>query len=90
VDQSTLRALALVSGLGFVIALEVGLFFVGGLWLDGVLNTRPLFLLLGLLFGFVMAGISIAELMAFHRGGGGRLLRRRRPDAPRMPRRDDG
>lgn len=77
-DQSTLRALGLVSGLGFVIAVEVGLGFAGGLWLDGRLGTLPLFMLLGLVLGFVLAGLSIRELLAFHRSREERLSGRRR------------
>jgi F0F1-type ATP synthase assembly protein I len=67
-DRSTLRALALVSGLGFAIAIPLGLFFVGGLWLDERLGTKPLFMLLGLLVGLIAAGGTIAQLLAFRRG----------------------
>lgn len=68
-DQSTLRALALVSGLGFGIALPLGIFFLGGLWLDGVWGTQPLFMLVGIVIGLIMAGLVIAELLRFQRGG---------------------
>ncbi len=64
-DRATLRALALVSGLGFAIAIPLGLFLAGGLWLDGRFGTAPLFMLLGILLGLVAAGFSIKELLAF-------------------------
>ncbi len=64
-DRATLRALALVSGLGFAIAIPLGLFVAGGLWLDGRFGTAPLFMLVGVLLGLVAAGFSIKELLAF-------------------------
>jgi hypothetical protein len=76
-DQGTLRALALVSGLGFAIAFPLGLFFLGGLWLDNRFGTRPLFMLLGIVAGLLVAGVIIADLLAFQRGQRGRLIRRR-------------
>lgn len=66
----------MVSGLGFGIAIPLGLFVAGGLWLDGRMGTAPLFMLLGIVLGFVVAGFSIAELLAFQRGEG-RVIRRR-------------
>jgi len=81
-DRSTLRALGLVSGLGFAIAGPFFVFFFAGLWLDDRLGTRPLFMLLGLLLGFVAAGATIAELLKFQRTGQTRFRRRhRRPTA---------
>lgn len=76
-DRSTLRALGLVSGLGFAITVPMGLFAWAGLWLDGQFGTRPLFMLVGILVGLIAAGASIAELLAFQSGRGGRVLRRR-------------
>lgn len=51
-------------GLGFAIAIPLALFIVGGVWLDGLLNTRPLFVLLGILLGFISAGYSFWRLIA--------------------------
>lgn len=76
-DRATLRALALVSGLGFAIALPLGLFLAAGLWLDERLATRPLFMLVGILLGLIVAGATIAELLRFEREGTGRIIRRR-------------
>lgn len=83
-DRSTLRALGLVSGLGFAIAIPLGLCFLGGLWLDTRFGTRPLFMLLGIGLGLGLAILTIKDLLAFQGGGSGRLFRRRlRPDSPR-------
>ena len=51
-------ALRLLS-LGWLVALSILLGVVGGLWLDGVLDTRPLFILIGLIIGSVHAKASL-------------------------------
>jgi ATP synthase protein I len=80
--QRALRALGLVSGLGFAIAVPLVLLAAGGVWLDGRLGTSPLFLLVGIVLGLVSAGGLIAELLSFRSSGQGRLLRRRARRAP--------
>lgn len=45
--------LALVGQLGFTIAVPIILLAIVGNLLDGWLNTRPLFILLGLLLGLI-------------------------------------
>lgn len=82
-DRSTLRALGMVSGLGFGIAIPLGLTFLGGLWLDERMGSKPLFMLLGIVLGFVIAGFTIAELLSFQRDGQGRLLQGNRRRAAR-------
>ena len=84
-DNSTLRAIGMVSGLGFGIAIPLGLAIVGGLWLDGRMGTKPLFMLLGIVVGLVLAGFTIAELLKFQRDGQGRVIARgrRRTHSPR-------
>ena len=42
-------------GLGWYVALCIILGVVGGLWMDGKLDVRPLFTLLGLGLGLVVA-----------------------------------
>ncbi len=42
-------------GLGWYVALSIVLGVGGGLWLDGRLDVRPLFTLLGLALGLVVA-----------------------------------
>jgi ATP synthase protein I len=49
-----LAALSL-SGLGFYIAGAIILGIVGGRWLDTKLNTDPLWLIIGLILGIVVA-----------------------------------
>jgi ATP synthase protein I len=49
-----LTALSL-SGLGFYIAGAIILGIVGGRWVDSKLNTNPLWLIIGLILGIVVA-----------------------------------
>jgi len=42
-------------GVGFFVAASIILGVVGGRWLDGRLNSEPLFLIIGLLLGIVVA-----------------------------------
>jgi ATP synthase protein I len=60
-------ALRLLS-LGWLVALSILLGVVGGLWLDGVLDTRPLFILLGLIIGSVLAFYGVYKMVSplFH------------------------
>ena len=87
-DPTSLRALGLVAGIGFAIAIPLAIFFLGGLWLDERLGTQPLFMMVGILLGLIAAGATIAELLAVESGRGGRVLRRRKRQPP--PRPDDG
>ena len=51
-----LRVLAVrLTGLGWYVALCIVFGIVGGLALDGLLETKPLFMLLGILLGSVVA-----------------------------------
>jgi ATP synthase protein I len=42
-------------GVGFFVSASIILGVVGGRWLDGKLNTEPLFLIIGLILGIVVA-----------------------------------
>jgi len=42
-------------GVGFFVAISIILGVVGGRWLDGKLNSEPVFLVIGLLLGIVVA-----------------------------------
>jgi len=64
-DNSTVRALGLVSGIGFSIALFIGGGVVLGLYLDNSLGTAPLFLIAGILVGLGLAGYTIYRLTLF-------------------------
>ncbi len=67
IDRGTLRALALATQLGFSIAASVGLGVLGGLWVDDRLGSRPIFLLLGMIFGLLSAAYIMRDLLAFKR-----------------------
>jgi F0F1-type ATP synthase assembly protein I len=68
-DSSTLRALGMVSGIGFSIALCIG----GGVWLglflDNRLGTSPIFLLVGIVVGLALAGYTLYRLTLFRTSG---------------------
>ena len=62
-DPQTRRALTMVSGLGFSIAFCLGVSILGGVWLDDRFHTRPLVILIGIVFGLLGAASVIYELM---------------------------
>lgn len=80
IDHGTVRALAIASQLGLTIATAVGLGVLGGLWLDNHLSTRPVFLLIGTVFGLLSAAYVIWDLMNFKRGPDEEENRNRRSD----------
>jgi ATP synthase protein I len=53
---SVLVSLGALSGMGFTIAVPIAAGAIAGNYLDGLLHTKPLFILLGLLLGLV-AGV---------------------------------
>ena len=57
-----LAALGMV-GVGFFIAGSIILGVVGGRWLDGRLNSAPLFLIIGLLLGIVVAFYGVYTML---------------------------
>ncbi len=64
-NNSTVRALGLVSGIGFSIALFIGGGVLLGLFLDDNLGTAPLFLIVCILAGLGLAGYSMYRLTLF-------------------------
>ncbi|MBE3560212.1 MAG: AtpZ/AtpI family protein [Ktedonobacteraceae bacterium] len=50
---SILTSLGALGGMGFTIAVPIVLFAIGGRYLDGLLHTGSLFLLIGLLLGLI-------------------------------------
>jgi F0F1-type ATP synthase assembly protein I len=56
-------ALSLVFELGFAIALPIILFLFLGRWLDSMLHTSPLLLIIGILVGLCVAFISVFFLV---------------------------
>ncbi|UCE97498.1 MAG: AtpZ/AtpI family protein [Dehalococcoidia bacterium] len=52
-----------IIGIGWFIGLSILLGLMGGLWLDNTLNTQPLFIIIGLLFGFIIAIFGIYKML---------------------------
>ena len=50
-------------GLGWYVALCIVLGVYGGLWLDGRLDARPLFTLIGVVLGSVLAFYGVYKLV---------------------------
>ena len=57
-----LAALRLI-GVGWFIGISVLLGILGGLWLDEKFGTRPLFVLLGLVLGLLVAGYGVYQML---------------------------
>ncbi len=62
--SSVWEAMALVSGLGFTIAIPLAAGSLLGIYLDGRTNHEPLFLLLGLLLGLIVGIYGAYRLLA--------------------------
>lgn len=67
-DRNTLRALALVSGIGFSIAAGIILGILGGNWADRALGTYPCGVVAGILLGLALAFTTIYQLVGAFRG----------------------
>ena len=52
-----------VIGVGWFVGLSILLGVLGGLWLDNKLNTQPLFVLVGLFLGFVIAAYGVYRML---------------------------
>lgn len=52
-----------LTGVGFFIAACILLGTLAGIWLDGKLDTRPLFILLGLFLGLVLAVYGVYQMI---------------------------
>lgn len=61
-DRRTVRALSLISGLGFSIAVCVGGSVLVGFWLDERFHTRPVMVLVGIFVGLFGAASIIYHL----------------------------
>jgi len=66
------------SGLGLQFAATVGLFALGGRWLDGKLGSSPWLLLAGVFTGFALGLYSLLSKLP-----GGTSSRSRRDEPPR-------
>lgn len=61
-DWRTLQALAIGGQIGISIVASLGLAIGGGYLLDKWLNTRPLFLLIGIIVGLLASAYTIQDL----------------------------
>lgn len=61
---SVWEALAQVGALGFTIAIPLALGTILGIYLDGLTNQKPLFLILGLLLGLIVGIYGAYRLFA--------------------------
>ncbi len=52
-----------VFGLGWFIAFAILLGILGGLWLDGRLGTKPLFTIVGLFLGLIVAAYGAYSIL---------------------------
>ena len=52
-----------LTGVGFFIGGSIVLGVFAGLWLDNRLNTEPLFILLGLVLGIIVAGFGVYQML---------------------------
>ncbi len=52
-----------LTGVGFFIGICIILGIFGGLWLDNRLNTKPTFLLVGMVLGIVIAGFGVYQML---------------------------
>lgn len=60
----------MATGLAFSVVASLLIGVVGGLLIDRLIGTQPIFTLIGLFFGLVGAGYSLYELALFSSGGG--------------------
>ena len=52
-----------IIGAGWFIGLSILLGVLAGLWLDGELDTSPLFVMVGLFFGFIVAVYGVYRML---------------------------
>jgi len=52
-----------LTGVGFFIGGSIVLGVLAGLWLDNKLNTEPVFILLGLGMGIMVAGFGVYQML---------------------------
>ena len=50
-------------GVGWFIGISILLGVLGGLWLDNRLDTKPLFVIVGLIFGLIVAGYGVYQML---------------------------
>lgn len=55
--------LGLVGQLGFIIAIPLVIFALAGRYLDKIIHTSPLFLLLGMLLSLIVSGMAVWKIV---------------------------
>ena len=61
--MSRLIAALRLTGVGFFIGGSIVLGVVAGLWLDNKMNTKPVFILVGLVLGIVVAAYGVYQML---------------------------
>ena len=62
-DRSALMVAVQLLGLGWLVATSVVAGALVGLWIDGILSTNPLFLVVGLLVGLATASYGVYKMV---------------------------
>lgn len=57
--RNLIYALSLGIQLGLMVAITMAALLVGGVYLDKMLNTKPIFMILGIILGFTGAGLEM-------------------------------
>ena len=60
--QNWVLAMALI-GTGWYVGLALLLGVLGGAWLDGKLGTNPLFIIIGLVVGIMVAFLGVIKML---------------------------
>ena len=60
---STILLLGRLAGFGWAVAISIAGGALAGVWLDGRLDTSPVFVLVGLALGVAGAGLGLAKLL---------------------------
>ena len=62
-DMRRWQAAFNIVGVGWFVGLSMLLGTFGGLWLDSKLNTQPIFVLVGLFLGLIIAGFGVYRML---------------------------
>lgn len=56
-------AAARLIGVGWFIGISIVLGILGGQWLDNKYNTNPIFIVVGLILGLIVAGYGVYQML---------------------------
>ncbi len=54
-----------LTGVGFFIGACIVLGVIAGIWLDGKLNTEPVFVIIGLVLGIIAAFFGVYQMLRY-------------------------